>query len=476
MLFRSSEAEVAAAWPKVLASLERTLPREHPWQLWLFNAGRLALGLGLTDVAQLAWWKAYDHCLAGDETIQAMALLPLSALGAHRLDQVRVEAAAGPILAPIKDSVFLCRRHFAPLLASSGPLAALELVWSDLPRFFPLHLSLRMTGVAVSGEDFDPRGLFGQLPLAVYRLRFHSLSSYRPPELSGSTWRGCFGLALRRLACQEREQGCPACPGRSICLYAMVFEPNEGGQAFQSLPRPYVLRPLRPLDGRLGLELVLLGPAAARWLEVLSAWEEAGQRGFGPRRARHRLELVHGLSMAPRPRGDPQGWVEIRNEEGAYTGAVSSLNLAAFLDAQGLTPLPPWRVEVLTPLRVRRENGLLDRLDWPHVWTRFGLRLAVLAAEADPASRLDFPAWRELKAFLAGPGEFEAQSRWRDQRRYSARQGRYVPLGGLLGWSVIVPPQGAEATWWRWWKAAELLHLGKGTTMGLGQVKIGPVD
>ncbi len=63
-----------------------------------------------------------------------------------------------------------------------------------------------------------------------------------------------------------------------------------------------------------------------------------------------------------------------------------------------------------------------------------------------------------------------AALRWHPMHRFSTRQGRRIPLGGLLGHVDIVgpwaPPQREDLA------AVALLGLGRGTTCGLGRVDV----
>ena len=59
------------------------------------------------------------------------------------------------------------------------------------------------------------------LPLTVsrYRLRFIAQEPLRLPAYAGSTWRGAFGHALKRLVCVTREPHCPDCLLYRSCSY-----------------------------------------------------------------------------------------------------------------------------------------------------------------------------------------------------------------------------------------------------------------
>jgi CRISPR/Cas system endoribonuclease Cas6 (RAMP superfamily) len=58
---------------------------------------------------------------------------------------------------------------------------------------------------------------------------------------------------------------------------------------------------------------------------------------------------------------------------------------------------------------------------------------------------------------------------WRDLSRYSNRQQRKTPLGGFTGTLHL---QGDLTPFARLLRTAEILHVGKGTTFGLGRFQI----
>lgn len=105
----------------------------HPWQLWTYNVGRIALQSGNPRAAGLCFHKSLELCLNGKPTVCVMALLPLSgllALGEEPADFIAAEkqiAAAAAHLNAVHFETFLNR----PLLS------ALEENRTRLAAFFP---------------------------------------------------------------------------------------------------------------------------------------------------------------------------------------------------------------------------------------------------------------------------------------------------------------------------------------------------
>src|SRR5918996_2898044 len=84
------------------------------------------------------------------------------------------------------------------------------------------------------------------LALARYRVTFEALEPLALPEYLGSTLRGAFGHAFRKLCCPAAPGA--TCPIPAACPYHLVFEtaPPPDSQALRTheeIPRPFVIAP-----------------------------------------------------------------------------------------------------------------------------------------------------------------------------------------------------------------------------------------
>jgi hypothetical protein len=66
----------------------------------------------------------------------------------------------------------------------------------------------------------------------------------------------------------------------------------------------------------------------------------------------------------------------------------------------------------------------------------------------------------------------EAKLAWKDWTRYSSRQKTAMQMGGLVGEIVVELAQGSPL--WPYLWLGQWVHVGKGTSMGLGHYTIGP--
>ncbi len=309
-------------------------------------------------------------------------------------------------------------------------------------------------------------------PIPYLRLRatLTAHTQARLPPFKGSLLRGAFGHALRRTVCtMGPQQPCASCPRRPDCVYPHLFEclieertpPFIGG--LPAAPRPFVFEPrsdacdYRPGD-ELGFDLLLLGRGVELQAFAVQAIERMAATGLGARRAPFRLATVDYRS--------PDGtWGRgYRQREGRWNGPA-----APSLPPDGGTVLGERRtLRFLTPTRIKVKGRLAIRLSFPTLALRMLRRTLELAHFHVPGAAIDW----QTEPFLERAEEVRiADSRleWRDWQRYSNRQGRKMKLGGFVGELDL---EGDLAPFDALLRTAEVIHLGKGTTFGLGKVEV----
>src|SRR5947209_935776 len=203
------------------------------------------------------------------------------------------------------------------------------------------------------------------LPAIPYLRLRTTLSAEEPavlPPFLGSTLRGAFGHALRRMVCvMGPEQACVDCGLRQACSYTRIFEPYVDGEpppflrGIDQAVRPYVFEPLDEggrlmPGGTLSFDLLLFGQAAELAAYSILAVERMARVGLGVRRVAFRLQKVEALS----PDGSAQ---EVFRAGAPLSGARLSTALPP------AAPLPEGEVTLRleTPLRIKVRDHLNDR-------------------------------------------------------------------------------------------------------------------
>ncbi len=318
-----------------------------------------------------------------------------------------------------------------------------------------------------------PEGQAGTSTTALTRFRLARLRFFlhltRPtllPAYKGSTLRGAFGNALKRVACLASDRDCADCPARAGCLYSLVFEPINAPDR-QDTPRPFVIKP--PLSAQahfqpgetLHFDLVLIGKALDLIPHCVAVVEAMGRIGIGPDGGAFRLDHLASIDASGAARNvycPP--WPSLDAEQQAITAAqITASNTLE--DAGAIT------LQFLTPLRAKFHNRLAGLPDFPLLLGSLLRRLMDLARlyQAEPLE-VDYHGLMQRArqvAFTPGP------LAWRDWERYSNRQGQRMKLGGLLG---QVTYQGDLTEFLPYLALGEWLHVGKGATFGLGMYRV----
>jgi hypothetical protein len=289
------------------------------------------------------------------------------------------------------------------------------------------------------------------------------------PEYKGSTLRGGFGTAFKRVVCALKHRECDDCLLRATCLYTVVFETSLAVPPDQDLrqsatPHPFVLRPPETVKRQfsegdeLVFDLLLFGDVNARLPYFIYAFHQAGKMGIGRRingrRPEFRLSRVSS--------GDSRIYSE-DTETIEYADAVEMLSVGR-VD----TPERSTRVQVTlkTPLRLKFNNRIERDLPF-HVLVRAMLRRisSLFTAYAGGEPDLDYKGLLDRAASIC---TVEKRIYWQDWERYSNRQKQRMPMSGMAG---DVTYEGELGEFLPLLDICAKLHIGKNTAFGLGKIE-----
>lgn len=290
------------------------------------------------------------------------------------------------------------------------------------------------------------------------------------PPFKGSTVRGLLGHALKRTVCVLKRQACADCLLRNDCLYARMFglpPPTEKAAVNASAePHPFVLEP--PLEEKtvyqpgetITIGLILFGEINRRLPYFIYAFDEMGQIGMGKkvdrRRGRFTLEKVcWDGKVIYKP---PEGNIRMPNP-------LPSLTLEATSPSDVCSDT--LEVHLLTPLRFKRNGHLDNALPFDQL-IRLSLRRVsgLLGTFNGGEPSLDYQGMIERASTVQ---IVSADLAWKELERYSARQKKRIPLGGLSG---SVAYAGDFREYLPLMNFAVRAHLGKNTTFGLGKIQM----
>lgn len=296
------------------------------------------------------------------------------------------------------------------------------------------------------------------------------------PPYKGSTFRGIFGHALKRVVCAVKYQDCATCILQDRCLYRFVFDTpaaasgEKSGQS-PSPMHPYVIssatderRHYEPNDNFI-FDLLLFGRANDELHYFIYAIDTIGEQGIG-KRINGRATRFSLTSVTARDA------VVYRADEGKVLAGDWTRDLRRELEAAYFSPLPDvttLAVQILTPLRVKYQNRLMTDLPF-HILIRTSLRRIATLCQAygagDPA--LDYRGLVREAQNIATDTDL-SHLEWFDWERYSRRQDQRMMMGGVKGTIVY---RGDLGRFVPILKFCEHTHLGKATTFGLGKIRV----
>lgn len=282
------------------------------------------------------------------------------------------------------------------------------------------------------------------------------------PAYKGSTFRGAFGSALKKVVCAVREKECSRCLLANRCLYARVFEATskQAGLRQATPPHPYVIEP--PLDTKtcfvagdpFEFNLLLFGEFTDSLPYFVYAFEAMGEQGLGvgrkQGRGRYVLEKVR------------SGHQELYDGESRRLAQPPTESVCLSTPQQISGTL---KLRLLTPLRLKHENQLQAELPF-HVLVRGALRRISSLNDCFGQGEPDLD-YRGLVARAQHIKIASSHLRWCDWKRYSSRQDQFMLMGGMTGEIIY---QGAIGEFLPLLELVRELHLGKQSTFGLGLI------
>ena len=327
----------------------------------------------------------------------------------------------------------------------------------------------------VSERDITTRQtLIPAIPLARFRLTLEATIDVELPINPGDLLHSRFGATLRRLFCSTRQPACDGCLLITGCPYSYLFNTpitesshpllRHGGQA----PHPFVfqLAPGHPMikqGDNLDMPLVLIGRGVEYMPHILHTFESMtvapgrgrrAQQGWPWRLQKAAQYMADGRWQGIYPTGRGQ-------QQESVPAAAPSIEAPSH-DKEVVT------IRFVTPLSIKTKGKLLSHAPSMDLLLTTLLRRAASLAAAH-AGVTDFADHLRLKSLVRQCSLLQADVGLLSWKRRSKRQGRDIPMQGLVGRATYGP---LPREIWPWLKLGELIHIGRGTAYGLGAIEV----
>lgn len=281
----------------------------------------------------------------------------------------------------------------------------------------------------------------------------------RLPSFTGSLIRGSFGHALKKAFCVMHHRDCENCLVSNSCGYFQVFESTSDtykSMGFQYKSHPYIIIPSSKSiflkKDILQFKLTMFGEYKKYIPYFVYAFQLMGGTGFGRDRCKFSLVSVKD---------------DLSNEEIYEDGRLSperivNANLQSYSDGENETG-DIITIEFVTPARLVEKGKPVSKLNGNFLLSSMIRRYSMMNTYYGEFIPEDVDS---LNLEIT-PTEEERFISW---KRYSNRQQKKVAQGGVVGTYSVLNP---DEKLFRFIKAMEVLHIGKNTSFGLGQIKVG---
>lgn len=317
------------------------------------------------------------------------------------------------------------------------------------------------------------------------RLRFHlkALKDCDLPSWKGSLLRGAFGHALKRTVCtMNKEQLCENCMLRDQCAYTRMFEtfitnePPPFLKGMNTSPRPFIFEPhdrnkFYKENDILWLDLILVGEATNLVPYIVFAMMILGHLGLGFKR--HEFQLERAFCYQPtdeminsddslKSNGDWRLLYEGDNQKILFTPQAMSLKNSNSNPPNGNS----LKIKFLTQTRLKFQKDLTMDFTFRMLVFKMLRRVLELAYFYMSGQEINW----EFHSLLEAASDIKMKEKnlhWEDWERYSNRQRSKMKLGGFVGDMTL---EGDLSPFMDLLSYSEMLHVGKGTTFGLGKI------
>jgi len=270
-----------------------------------------------------------------------------------------------------------------------------------------------------------------------------SLETASLPAYLGSTLRGAIGQALHH----------------DTTAFNYLYNNRTLDGNTQDTVNPYVIIPPAICDDpyhtgeELNFHILLLGDAAQYTQSLVNALQSIQKLELGASRYPFELKkITHSLDQ------------RVIWQNGLYyANAVRS----SILPYRSLSDISKVTIRMQTPLRIRRDGVLLETIDFPTIIRNIVHRIEAITKRY--GGWVDSIEGNRIQTLSSEVKVIENHLELKDMKRYSNKLREKMDFSGLLG---VIQFEGELTPFVPWLYAAQILHIGRNTTFGMGRIEV----
>jgi hypothetical protein len=336
--------------------------------------------------------------------------------------------------------------------------------------------------------------MFENFKISKFIITLNPLEEIILPQYKGSTFRGAFGNVFRRVVCINKKSDCIGCFLKEKCIYSYIFEtPLPKNSEYQKknsyVPHPFIIEP--PLENKeiynkgetISFNLTLINKAISYLPYIIFTFKEMGENGIGKGRGKYFLKTVKNCNNNEIKMSKTDNKIDkvnrkvnhiiydgenktFHNNYVILTGEEIFAQADNHLDNNNLT------IEFITPTRIKYNGKLISSIEF-YIFIKNLLRRISALSYFHSKEQLDLD-YRNLIDKAKNIKVNKSELYWYDWTRYSARQDSKMRLGGFKGKINFVDAESCQTIkdFLPLVILGEYVHIGRGTSFGLGKYKI----
>ena len=341
--------------------------------------------------------------------------------------------------------------------------------------------------------------MFENFKISKFMITLDPLEEIILPQYKGSTFRGAFGTVFRRVVCINKKSDCIDCFLKEKCIYSYIFEtPLPKNSEYQKnnsyVPHPFIIDP--PLENKeiyhkgeaISFNLTLINKAINYLPYIIFTFKEMGENGIGKGRGKYFLKAVkncndndNGIEMCRTGHKDHKiDKVNGKDNHLIYDGESKTLqDNYIILTGEDILAKADNRlvnntltIEFITPTRIKYNGKLISTIEF-YIFIKNLLRRISALSYFHSEEQLDLD-YRDLIEKAKNIKVNQSELHWYDWTRYSARQDFKMSLGGFKGKITFIGAENSPPIkdFLPLVILGEYVHIGRGTSFGLGKYKI----